>query len=107
MRRVRYPVARIDDLMADVGKTVPVPGRTGACTLFLHQGRVHAVGELCPHQNTPLDGAAARSGEVTCRRHGYRFELRTGDCLTLGGYGLPVYPVTLEDGVVSIDVWED
>ncbi len=76
----------------------------GECTLVLHGGKVFAVGSLCPHQNAPLDGANVESGRLVCRRHGYCFDLKTGDCTTIGGYGIPVYAteVDLETDMVTV-----
>jgi nitrite reductase/ring-hydroxylating ferredoxin subunit len=105
MRKVRYAVATTDELVPDTGKIVRL-GDDGECAIFLHQGRYHAVGSLCPHQNAPLEGAEAQSGQVQCRRHGYRFDLKTGDCVTLGGYGLPVYEVQIEGDTIFVSIWE-
>ena len=105
MRKVRYAVAQVADITPDVGKVVPL-GQDGSCTLFHHAGRWSAVGSLCPHQNAPLDGASAEGGYATCRRHGYRFDLRSGDCATVGGYGIPVFDVTVDAGIVYVSVWE-
>ena len=106
MQKMRYAVARLEDLVPDVGVVVPLGPSGGECALFLHQGKVHAVGSLCPHQNALLTGAPTGDGIVTCRRHGYRFDLKTGDCLTLGGYGLPVFDAQVEDGTVYVSLWE-
>ena len=49
---------------------------------------VEVAGELlaypahCPHQLGPLPDAPAEDGTVICPWHGYRFDVRTGDCLT-------------------------
>ena len=105
MRRARYAVAKTGDIAPDSGLIVRL-GASGECALFCHGGRWHATGSLCPHQNAPLEGAPVVNGEIVCMRHGYRFDLITGDCLTLGGYGLPVYPVDLEGDTVYVSVWE-
>jgi 3-phenylpropionate/trans-cinnamate dioxygenase ferredoxin component len=106
MRKARHAVARIEDLVPDEGKIMPLGDQGGECALFYHDGRCYATGSLCPHQNAPLEAAPVVKGEIVCRRHGYRFDLRTGDCLTAGGYGVPVYPVDIEDGIVYVTVWE-
>ena len=105
MRKVRYAVAQVADVTSDLGKVVAL-GPDGACTLFHHGGRWSAVGSLCPHQNASLDGALAEGGYVTCRRHGYRFDLKSGDCATLGGYGIPVFDVSIDADIVYVSVWE-
>ena len=105
MRRARYAVARIGDTAPDTGSIVKL-GSQGECALFHHRGRWHATGSLCPHQNALLEGAPVENGEVVCLRHGYRFDLVTGDCTTVGGYGIPVFPVDVEDDTVFVTVWE-
>jgi 3-phenylpropionate/trans-cinnamate dioxygenase ferredoxin subunit len=98
-------VAKLSELTEDLGRTVKLGDTGRECTLFLHVGRCYAVGSLCPHQNEPLDGARAEKGQIVCRRHRYRFDLKTGNCLTIGGYGLPTYPVDLCDDDVIVSTW--
>ncbi len=105
MRRARYAVCKADELIPDTGKIVALGDDGGECAVFFHQGRYYAVGSLCPHQNAPLSGAPAVDRTVICRRHGFRFDLKTGDCLTVGGYGLPVYEIELEDDSVYVSYW--
>ena len=106
MRRARYAVAKVTEIEPDTGRVVPLGEDGSECALFFHGGRYYAVGSLCPHQNAPLEGAAAQNGQVVCRRHGYRFDLKTGDCVTIGGYGLPVYEVQIEDDIIYVSTWE-
>ncbi len=105
MRRVRYELCPVDSIPPDEGRRFPL-GDSGECVLFFHQGEWSATGAVCPHQNAPLDGAPASEGNLTCRRHGYRFSLKSGECLTLGGYGVPVFDVRVENGLVSVELWE-
>jgi nitrite reductase/ring-hydroxylating ferredoxin subunit len=37
---------------------------------------------VCPHQLGPLEGGALDAGIVECPWHGYRFDVRTGDCVS-------------------------
>ncbi len=104
MRKARYEVGKRSELPSDVGVTVKLG--EGEWTLFLHQGRCYATGSLCPHQNAPLHNAPAENGMAVCRRHGYRFDLKSGDCVTLGGYGIPVFTVIEEGDALFVEVWE-
>ncbi len=45
-------------------------------------GGLYAVPRYCPHQLAPLEGAEVEDGVLVCPWHGYRFELRTGRCLS-------------------------
>ena len=106
MRRVRVAVCGTDELTPDFGLVCPLGADGGECLVMLHQGHYYAVGSLCPHQNSPLNGAQAANQEVVCRRHGYRFDLKSGDCRTASGYGLPVYQVDVNDDIVYVSYWE-
>ena len=88
----------IDDLV--------LPMRTGLA------GRAYIVarvdGELiahvarCPHQLGPLN--AAVDGTVACPWHGYRFDVRSGACLTGQPCRLPPAPkVSVRDGRVWLE----
>lgn len=105
MRRVRYEVARLQDMRPDHGQIVSL-GATGECLLVLNGGHCFAVGSLCPHQNASLDQATAESGQLICPRHRYRFDLKSGECLTTGGYGLPTFETSVEDGTIYVACWE-
>jgi len=105
MRKARYAVAKTGDIVPDTGTIVRL-GSSGECALFCHKDRWHATGSLCPHQNAWLEGAPVEDGAVVCQRHGYRFDLATGDCITVGGYGIPVFPVDIEGDTVFVSVWE-
>ena len=106
MRKVRVAAAMVEDIPPDLGKVVALGDDGSQCALFLNEGTWYAVGSLCPHQNSSLEGAPACAGVVTCQRHGYRFDLKTGDCLTVGGYGLPVFTVSVENDIVFVNYWE-
>src|SRR5579863_3864021 len=105
MRKARYAVATFAQIEADTGLVVRV-GDGGECALFLHEGRCYAVGSLSPHKNASLAGAPVVDGHVVCRRHGYRFDLGTGDCITLAGYGLPTFQTEIVDDTVFVTCWE-
>lgn len=104
MRKVRQAVANVSELTPDIGKVVAIGD--GHCTVFLHQGGCYAVGSLCPHQNATLDGAVIQNNQVICRRHGYRFDAKSGDCLTIGGYGLPTFDTDIEGDTLFVSYWE-
>ncbi len=106
MQKLRFEVGKVSELTPDRGKIVPLGETDMECLLVLHEGKVHAVGSLCPHQNAPLHGAPVQKGQVLCMRHFYCFDLKTGDCTTIGGYGIPVYEVTIEDDTIFVLTWD-
>jgi nitrite reductase/ring-hydroxylating ferredoxin subunit len=69
------------------------------------KGTVYAMEPECPHQGAPLSGALIKDADhITCQRHGYRFNLRTGTCDNFPDYTLKVYPVRIEGDDVLVDL---
>ncbi|MFN0153409.1 MAG: Rieske (2Fe-2S) protein [Gaiella sp.] len=69
-------------------------------------GELYALEDRCSHDDGPLCEGEwdLESCQVTCPRHGARFDIKTGAALLLPAY-LPVetYPVTVrEDGMVVV-----
>ncbi len=105
MKKVRIAIGNESEFNKTSGQVVTL-GEGGECALFYDDGKWFAVGSLCPHQNASLEGAEVEEGAVVCKRHGYRFDLKSGDCLTVGGYGLPVFAAELSGGILYISYWE-
>lgn len=53
-------------------------------TVALADGSAHAVPLYCPHQGLPLDAEPDDDGIIACPWHGYRFDVRTGRCVSGG-----------------------
>ena len=70
-------------------------------------GTLYAIEDRCSHDDGPLcEGEWETDGCIAiCPRHGARFDIRTGQALTLPAY-IPVdtYPVRVVDGLVKVDV---
>ena len=91
-------VVRLDDLPPGRGRVVAIGDRDVA--LFNVEGTVYAMENACLHQeqslgSSPLDGCV-----VTCRAHGWRYDVRTGNTLHVPDYGVQTYPVKVVDGSV-------
>jgi 3-phenylpropionate/trans-cinnamate dioxygenase ferredoxin subunit len=68
-------------------------------------GRFHATQGVCSHEYFELDKGFLSAGALTCALHLSRFDLETGDALDPPAeMPLVVYPVTVEDGRVLIEV---
>lgn len=53
---------------------------------------------LCPHQLGPLRASAPEQGVVTCPWHGYRFDVRSGECVSGHSCRLPSPPAVERRG---------
>ena len=102
-------VCAFDEVPDGGKKVVGVGGRK--VLLFRSGEEVFAVGHLCPHMKMPLSIGKFDGNEITCRVHGSKWDVRTGDRRKKawlfgngGGDCLPTWPVTLKDGRVFVDV---
>jgi len=100
-------VAPVDELPPGTMRLVPA----GAITVGVYNcgGRYHAIEDRCSHDDGPLC-----EGEwepelcmVVCPRHGSRFDLETGIPMSLPAFApVRIFPVTVRDGIVVVDVEE-
>jgi len=69
---------------AELRRRLPLVLRAGGLELRLVEldGEIHVHPTVCPHRGGPLDEAALDDGCVTCPWHGYRYDLRSGRCVS-------------------------
>lgn len=51
-------------------------------SVALADGSKHAIPLVCPHQGLPLSADPDGDGIIICPWHGYRFDVRTGTCVS-------------------------
>ena len=88
-------VATTPEVPPGVVKMVQVEGRE--VLLANVDGECYAIGNVCTHEEGPLDQGRLEEYEVECPWHGSRFNIRTGQVM-LGPASIPepVYEVKLE-----------
>lgn len=69
-------------------------------------GKLFAIEDVCSHDEGPLgDGELEEEFEVACPRHGARFDIRTGEAITLPAVeDIPAYPVRIVDGNIEVGI---
>ncbi|GMW02800.1 MAG: hypothetical protein AMXMBFR84_39360 [Candidatus Hydrogenedentota bacterium] len=83
------------------GKIVKVSGVRLA--VFLYQGRVHAVSNVCRHQGGPIgEGRILDDGCITCPWHGWQYKPDTGTSPPPFAEVIPTYNVRVEHGRVLV-----
>jgi 3-phenylpropionate/trans-cinnamate dioxygenase ferredoxin subunit len=98
-------VAPVEELPPGSVKIVHV----GAVAVGVYNldGEFYALEDRCSHDDGPLAEGDfdPETGVAICPRHGANFDIRTGRALTLPAYEpVDTFPVTVEDGVVKVDV---
>ncbi len=73
--------------------------------LFKLEDAVYAMDDVCSHEYSLLSQGEVWQGEVSCAKHGSRFNIRTGAVRGLPAT-LPVktYPVRVENGAIYVDL---
>ena len=96
------PVAPFKRLKEGIGCAVVVNGRGVA--LFLRDGVCYAVSERCPHNGMSLSDGSVEGRILTCRWHGWQFDIQSGrpPGAPEGAEGpcIRTYPVRVRDGWV-------
>jgi len=73
------PVAKVDEVPKDARKRVEVNGER--ISIFNIDDTYYAIRDTCPHKKTaPLIRGTLDGIGIKCPNHGYRFDLKTGDC---------------------------
>src|SRR3982751_5816368 len=95
-------VGRIEDLRpgACVRFELPEGDELAVCNVG---GEYYAIENFCPHKGAPLADGHLSAHAIECDWHGWRFDLRTGECLTNSG-AVETYEVVIDDGWIKIRV---
>jgi 3-phenylpropionate/trans-cinnamate dioxygenase ferredoxin component len=92
----------LDRLRAGRGKVVRVAGKDVA--LFNVGGNIYAMDDTCAHAGASLGSGKLRGNIVTCRAHGFRYDVTTGHCVSISGLRVTAYPVSVVDGKIMVSV---
>jgi NAD(P)H-dependent nitrite reductase small subunit len=101
---IKHRVCSLTQIPDDEGLRVEVGGQTVA--LFRRGGQVFAVGDSCPHMGASLSGGYLDGQTVVCPWHGWVFSLENGRSVFDENSEIPVYPVTVENGDVYVEIEE-
>ncbi len=97
-------VAGVEDIPAGEKRIFEVDG-TLVVVINL-DGQFYAIEDVCTHDGGPLGEGQLEGEQIVCPRHGARFDVRTGDALTLPAFEpVPTFEVKVEDGEVWVEGW--
>lgn len=71
--------------------------------VFNINGEYYAINNFCPHKGAPLSEGQICGHIVECSWHGWQFDVRSGECLTVKE-NLKTYKVLQEDGILKIEI---
>jgi nitrite reductase (NADH) small subunit/3-phenylpropionate/trans-cinnamate dioxygenase ferredoxin subunit len=95
-------VGRVEDVPPGRGATVELAG--GAeLALYNINGQFYAIENFCPHKGAPLADGQLCDHTIECDWHGWRFDVRTGQCLT-NNSAVESYEVVVEDELIKLRI---
>ena len=99
---MQHEVAPLEDLLESEGFLF----RNGPhqIALFRRGDEVTAIDNECPHAGASLCGGDTDGSVVACPFHGWEFSCITGESLSVEGYDVATYPVSIENGMVKVSV---
>jgi len=62
----------------------------------------YAIDDGCLHHGVSLGTSECDGKIVTCRGHGWKYDVTTGFTLNVPGYGVAAYPVKVVDGKIMV-----
>lgn len=86
-------LCELGELKAGEGKFVNIDGFNLA--VFLHEGQVRVLDDVCPHAGASLARGWIENGCVVCPQHLWPFRLENGQLRDTPGVCVTVYPVRL------------
>ncbi len=92
--------ARLDQVPPGSGMSFTVADKQIA--IFNIDGSVYAMDDSCLHKGASLGSGQLAGKVVTCRAHGWRYDVTTGSTLSSPGYGVTAYPVKVVDGEILV-----
>lgn len=96
-------VAATEDLPPGESLLVELDGIRIA--VFNLDGEFYAIEDVCTHDGGPLvEGQILDGGQVECPRHGARFDIRTGEALSMPAFEpTPSYEVQVDGGDIYVE----
>jgi nitrite reductase/ring-hydroxylating ferredoxin subunit len=92
--------ARVDEVPAGTGKTVTIADKTVA--LFNVDGKIYAIDDTCPHAGSSLGNGKLDGRVVTCRSHGMKIDVVTGNFPASEGFAVHSYPTMVVAGKIMV-----
>ena len=101
-RRHRVLVGKAAEIPEGERRVIDAAGQSVG--VFRVGGQWYALSNSCLHRGGPVCAGTLEGLTLTCPWHGYQYDLPTGQLLLDRSTALPTYPVSVENGMVYVDV---
>ena len=99
--RQTFEVCRIDSLPQGHSRRFILPNgdELAICNVG---GEYYAIDNFCPHRGSALTEGSLCGHVMECGWHGWQFDVRTGECLTVAET-IRTFKVWVEEGMVLVE----
>lgn len=103
--KIEYVVIAEEDALSN-GERMFVEIDEYEIVVFNIAGKLFAIADVCSHDDGPVgDGEFEAEYEIACPRHGARFDVRTGEAISLPAViDIPAFPVRVVDGNIEVGI---
>ena len=98
-------IGRVDDLRPGACVSFELPDGN-ELAVYNVDGEFYATDNSCPHRGAPLTQGALCGHVIECWLHGWQFDVRSGECLTVPDR-IKTYRVTIEDQMIKVSLATD
>jgi nitrite reductase/ring-hydroxylating ferredoxin subunit len=98
-------IGRVDDLRPGACVSFELPDGN-ELAVYNVGGEYYATENSCPHRGAPLTQGALCGHVIECWLHGWQFDVRSGECLTVPDR-IKTYRVTIEDQMIKVSLATD
>jgi len=96
-------VALTEEIPKGERKRVEVKGQR--ISIFNIGGEYFAIYDTCPHKGTaPLIRGKLDGMAIKCPNHGYRFDLKTGECNIDPAFNTRVFPIKVAGNKILLEL---
>jgi nitrite reductase/ring-hydroxylating ferredoxin subunit len=97
-----YVVGRIDELRPGACISFELPDGN-ELAVYNVGGEYYATENFCPHKGAPLTEGIMCGHIIECGWHGWQFDVRNGECLTVKEK-IQTFKVFVEDDLIKISI---
>ena len=99
-------VAKLSDLPPGSSLSLEVDKDGRGIALFNIDGKLFALDNTCPHAGGPLGEGSLQGEIVRCPWHGWKFNVRTGQCLKnpIDDWAVSCFPLRVEKGTIQVAI---
>ena len=95
-----FIVGRIEDIPPSACVSFELPDGS-ELAVYNVNGEFYATDNFCPHRGAALSDGAMFGHVVECSSHGWQFDVRTGECLTVIER-IRTFEVSVVEGIINV-----